>query len=254
MIKIEHTLLKSERLNYILKQVNVHNKVLSSDLCESLSVSEDTIRRDLMELADGGQILKVHGGALSKKFYGDDNEENVYAHAEKVIIAQKTVQLLKEGMFVLIGGGTTMKEILKLVPKDLAITFITVSLSAATELLNHPSCGIIFVGGQISRNTRFSVGGETIARLAEIKADLCILGTNSIDFETGITDSDFESVQVKKAMMKAADKVAIVTIAEKLSTTQRLRICEIKDLDYLITELEPDNTLLNDYRPSVKIL
>jgi DeoR/GlpR family transcriptional regulator of sugar metabolism len=253
MHKIIKVMLKKERQDYILRQINLHNKVLSADLCEELNVSEDTIRRDLNELSDSNKILKVHGGALSKSFYDDNQSNDVYGYQEKVKIAEKTLKLFKSGMFVLIGGGTTIREILKRLPEELQITFITVSLSAATELLNHPNCEIIFIGGKISRNTRFSTGGETISRLSEIKADLCLMGTNAIDAEAGVTDSDYESVQVKKAMMQAAEKVAIVTIAEKLGSVQRLRICKTHELDYLITELDPEDPQLAHYQKIVNL-
>ena len=61
-------MLKKERQAYILHQVNLHNKVLSSSLCTEINVSEDTIRRDLLELAEEGKVIKVHGGALSHSF------------------------------------------------------------------------------------------------------------------------------------------------------------------------------------------
>ena len=61
-------MLKKERQNYILQQVNLHNKVLSSSLSVDISVSEDTIRRDLKELSEEGKLIKVHGGALSRSF------------------------------------------------------------------------------------------------------------------------------------------------------------------------------------------
>ncbi|WP_315815490.1 DeoR family transcriptional regulator [Paraflavitalea speifideaquila] len=87
-------MLKKERQAYILHQVNLHNKVLSSSLSLEISVSEDTIRRDLQELADEGKIIKVHGGALSHSFnqvYYPSN--NVYSHDHKKIIAQKPQHL-----------------------------------------------------------------------------------------------------------------------------------------------------------------
>ena len=58
-------MLKRERQAYILHQVNLHNKVLSTDLSQHINVSDDTIRRDLQELAEAGKLIKVHGGALS---------------------------------------------------------------------------------------------------------------------------------------------------------------------------------------------
>jgi len=62
-------MLKTERQAYILRQIDLHNRILSSDLSNEINVSEDTIRRDLNELADMDKIIKVHGGALSKSFH-----------------------------------------------------------------------------------------------------------------------------------------------------------------------------------------
>ena len=94
-------MLKKERQAYILHQVNLHNKVLSSSLCTEINVSEDTIRRDLQELADEGKVIKVHGGALSHSFnqvYFPTN--GVYSQNQKKIIAQKAIALISNGMFV----------------------------------------------------------------------------------------------------------------------------------------------------------
>src|SRR5215510_6428509 len=102
-------MLKRERQAYILHQVNLHNKVLSSSLSSEINVSEDTIRRDLLELAEEGKIIKVHGGALSHSFSQFHfPSSNFYSQSGKHIIAQKAVQLIEDGMCVLTGGGTTI--------------------------------------------------------------------------------------------------------------------------------------------------
>lgn len=101
---------------YIIKQLNLHNKVLSSDLSMQLGVSEDTVRRDLNELTDNGKILKVHGGALSKSFHFQYKEIEVYAQESKREIARKAISLITEGMVVTTGGGTTMLEMARLIP------------------------------------------------------------------------------------------------------------------------------------------
>jgi DeoR/GlpR family transcriptional regulator of sugar metabolism len=247
-------MLKVERLNYILKLINLHNRVLSNDLSEQLKVSEDTIRRDLTELADANKLLKVHGGAVSKTLYGDNKSLDIFAYEAKLQITQKTLSLIKDGMFILVGGGTTLTTILRNLPTDIQLTFITVSISAATELLNFPNCEIIFIGGKISNTTRFCFGGDTINRLSDIRADLCILGTNAIDADFGLTDSDYESVQVKKAMIRASDATAVVTISEKLGSKQRIRVCDIEDIDFLITELDPSDSRLHSFSSKTKVL
>ena len=99
---------KNERHAFILKQINLHNKVLSSHLSKELEVSEDTIRRDLAELAEAGEIIKVHGGALSKSYHYPVHQTSVYAQDEKRMIAKKAVELIQNGMVVLTEAGTTM--------------------------------------------------------------------------------------------------------------------------------------------------
>src|SRR5690606_5526447 len=98
-------MLKEERQNFIIKQINLHNKVLSSDLSVQLNVSEDTIRRDLNELAESGKVMKVYGGALSKSFQYPFQEIETYAKDAKKEIAHKALSLLQNGMVVLAGGG-----------------------------------------------------------------------------------------------------------------------------------------------------
>ncbi|MGN6164860.1 MAG: DeoR family transcriptional regulator, partial [Flavisolibacter sp.] len=91
-------MLKRERQAYILHQVNLHNKVLSADLSQHIHVSDDTIRRDLQELAEEGKLIKVHGGALSPSFHhGNLSSQDVYSYTQKRIIAQKAASLIEDG-------------------------------------------------------------------------------------------------------------------------------------------------------------
>jgi DeoR/GlpR family transcriptional regulator of sugar metabolism len=241
-------MLKRERQSFILRQVNLHNKVLSSDLSQEMRVSEDTIRRDLNELSDGGKIIKVHGGALSKSFHLSIKSSHVYSLDEKKTIAHKASQLINDGMFVLTTGGTTIIELAKALPAELSATFITVSLPVAYEYIHHPNIEVIFIGDKISKSAQISIGGEAISKIRQIKADLCFLGTNAIDVTSGITDSDWDVVQVKKAMIETSEKVISMAISEKLNTVQRIKICEVNDIDVLITELDTDDDLLRPYQ------
>jgi DeoR/GlpR family transcriptional regulator of sugar metabolism len=241
-------MLKRERQAYIIQQINIHNKVLSSDLSVQLDVSEDTIRRDLQELAEEGKLLKVHGGALSKSFHFTIENSNIYALPEKKSIAYKALQLIRDGMLVLLSGGTTIRQLVKALPPELNATFITVSVPIALELLEHPNCEVIFLGNKLLKHAQMSVGAEVVQRLAGIKADLCILGTNSIDANDGITDLDWEIIEVKRAMINSAQKTVSLAIAEKLNTAQRLQVCKPEEIDILITELDPADPFLQPYR------
>jgi len=244
-------MLRSERLKLIIKEINLYNKVLSSDLGEKLSVSEDTIRRDLKELSEKGMILKVHGGAMSKTFHSPfDGKNQVYALAAKQQIAEKAIGLFRKNMLVLMEGGTTIMEIAKRVPGRLDATFFTPSPQVAITLSEKEDISVISIGGTLARNSNLHTGASVINELAGIKADLCVIGANGFSLNEGLTDSDWEVVQVLKAMIRTAKKVAVVTIAEKLSSVQRMKICDIGEIDYLITELDPESPFLSAFKGS----
>ena len=242
-------MLKEERQSLILREINIHNKVLLSDLGHRFDVSEDTIRRDLQDLADADKIIKVRGGALSKSYQMYSyREDDIYAYQEKTIIAGKAISLLRDGMLVLISGGSTNLEIARILPPELRVTFLTVSLSTAMQLLDHSNSEVIFIGGTLSKTARISIGGEVIQALQGVRPDLCIMGTNGIDASEGVTDSDWEVVTVKKAMIQASKKVVVHAIGEKLNSVQKIRVCSLAELDVLLTELPPSHGLLAPYR------
>jgi DeoR/GlpR family transcriptional regulator of sugar metabolism len=125
----------------------------------------------------------------------------------------------------------------------------------AYEYIHHPNIEVIFIGDKISKSAQISIGGEAISKIRQIKADICFLGTNAIDITNGVTDSDWEVVQVKKAMIETSEKVISLAISEKLNTTQRIKICEVSDIDVLITELESCHDLLKPYhKAGIEIL
>jgi DeoR/GlpR family transcriptional regulator of sugar metabolism len=242
-------MLKKERQAFILHQVNLHNKVLSASLSGEMDVSEDTVRRDLQELADEGRIIKVHGGALSHSFnYMGSPVAKIYAHDLKKAIAQKVVSLIKDGMFVLTTGGTTILEIARILPPQLKATFISGSVPAVLEYLHHPNIEVIIIGDKVSKNSKITVGGDAIAKIKQIKADLCLMGVNSIDIKNGVTDNDWDVVQVKKAMIESSQKTVCLTISEKINSFQPIQVCDIGEIDTLVTELSPGDELLQPYR------
>jgi DeoR/GlpR family transcriptional regulator of sugar metabolism len=249
-------MLKRERQAYILHQVNLHNKVLSADLSHHINVSDDTIRRDLQELADSGKLIKVHGGALSPSFHhGNQSSRDIYSYTQKKIIAQKAVSLIQDGMFILTGGGTTIIELARVLPSQLHATFISGSIPAIYEYMNHPNIDVIVIGDKISKNSKITVGLEAISRIRSLRADLCILGINAINLENGVSDNDWEVVQIKKAMIESSKRLVCLTISEKINSQQPIQVCDIQKIDTLITELSPDDPLLEPYiKAGIKVL
>jgi len=247
-------MLKEERQQHIISQINIHNKVLSTDLSSQLNVSEDTIRRDLNELAELGKIVKVYGGALSKSFHYPFSGREIYNKDGKKEIARKAVELIEDGMVLLVGGGTTMLELARIFPENLHCTIFTISPLVGLELAEHPNVAVNLLAGQLASNSHIVTGSQVISQLSEIKADLCFLGTNGISITHGISDSDWEVVQVKKAIINSASKTALLSIAEKLDSTQKMKICNLSAIDYLLTDHNPDSAVVEKYAGKITVL
>ncbi len=241
-------MLKKERHDFIMRQINLHNRVLTSDLVEQLNVSEDTIRRDLQELSDLNFLYKVHGGALSKSYHTSYDDSNVYAKEAKISIARKAISLIKDGMVILTGGGTTIIELAKQLPENLKATFFTISPLVAVELSKYPHIEVVLIGGLFAKNSQITYGGHVINQLADIQVDLCLLGTSALHPTDGLTDTDWEINQLKKAMMSCAQKTVILCISEKLNISLRLKVASLSHIHYLITELAPQDPPLHYYK------
>ena len=238
-------MLKKERQEFILHQLNLHNKILCADLSNKMGVSDDTIRRDLQELAQQDKLLKVHGGALSKSFHTAFDREMVYHLEDKNIIAQKTAALVQSGMYILTSGGTSILEFAKSLDPNLNATFFTCSLNAAIEFAHHPSIEVVMIGDKVSKDAMLTTGASAVQTIETIQADLCILGINSLDTQFGLSENDWEVVQIKKAMIKASKKTICIGISEKLNSQQKIKVANLDEIDILITELDPnDPTLL----------
>ena len=238
-------MLKKERQEFILHQLNLHNKILCADLSNKMGVSDDTIRRDLQELALEDKLIKVHGGALSKSFHTAFDRKMVYNLEDKNIIAQKTAALVQSGMYILTSGGTSILEFAKSLDTNLNATFFTCSLNAAIEFAHHPSIEVVMIGDKVSKDSMLTTGASAVQTIESIQADLCILGINSLDTQFGLSENDWEVVQIKKAMIKASKKTICIGISEKLNSQQKIKVANLDEIDILITELDPnDPTLL----------
>lgn len=243
------SMLKEERWQTILNEVALHNRVLLTDIAEKLDVSVDTVRRDVKELDSENKLRKVHGGAISLG-YGNIRppDSNVYALDQKVNIAEKAVRLLKDNSVIFIDGGTTCLELARLIPVELHLTCFTVSLAVAMQLQSKTNVRVIFIGGEIDPEAQISIGASAIHNLADIQVDYGFIGTGYVDALHGLTEFDWDIVQLKKAIVNASKKTVLLCISEKLNSQHRYKTCDINAINTMITELDPENNLLNLFR------
>jgi len=239
---------KKERQQKVVDEVSINRQVSCSFLSEKLNVSEDTIRRDIKELDKKGLLTKIHGGAIStmQKLY-HYNEDVIYKREEKVLIAQKAITLVKDGMVIIMSGGTTNLMLAKLLPKDLKATIYTYSLPIAMQLAEHPTVETIFIGGRIQRDSMVTTGIDVIQFLSSITANLCFIGISGFSLEQGITEEGYEVALIKKQMIKSSEHNVYLSTSNKLDLRLNYDVCSLKEIDIAITDLDIKDPILKPY-------
>src|SRR5258706_8718293 len=165
--------LKEERHQYILELLGSEGRVLAADLSSRYRVSEDTIRRDLRELASSGKIQRVHGGALPRRAEAVPFVSRQQIDMEsKIGIARAAADMIRDGQVVLIDGGTTNLKIASYLSRERSATIVTNSPPLALALADHPNLSVLMLGGNFLKEERVTTGIETIRRVESIRADL----------------------------------------------------------------------------------
>jgi len=244
-------MLKAERHKYIMTKLIEDQKVVTTDLALALDLSEDTIRRDLNELDSKNQLEKVYGGAVQVK----EKPSNVFdiaitAEEQKKQIVSKALSLLHDDQVIIMSGGSTNLVFAKLIPADLKATIYTYSLPIAMQLSQHPNIDLIFIGGKMQKNAMVTIGMDVIQVVSKIKADICFIGASSINIKQGLTEVGYEISIVKKAMIEASDRVVSMFASNKLNTKMPHSVCDLTQLDTIVTELDPEDERLEEYKKS----
>lgn len=247
-------MLKEERHNYILHLISLYNKVHSNTLSKKLNVSEDTIRRDLKELAENGFVKKVHGGAMANPHI-TSAQINPTRNEELLIIATKAKEFIHNDEVIILDGNPVNLILVDLLPRDLNALIFTNSLTIATKLCEFQNLEVIFLGGKIMHKSLISAGLEVINYLKDIHADVCLIEASSIHPDIGITGGDREIALTKKAFIDASRNVVALCLSNAISRIQPFKIDDILKVQTLITEInEPNDTLKIFINKGIKVV
>ncbi|WP_431642663.1 DeoR/GlpR family DNA-binding transcription regulator [Enterobacter mori] len=239
-------MLTSQRKQLILEKLEAEGQVQSTALSVHFSVSEDTIRRDLRELAAEGRLQRVHGGALpaSSAVVPFAERKTVKMDAKKNV-ARKGAQLISAGQVVIIDGGTTTAELITFLPPDLQITVVTHSPSIALGLVEHPLIDVILIGGRLYKHSIVTVGAAAIEGIGNIHADLFFMGVTGIHPEAGLTTGDFEEACIKRAFSGRAAETIVLASPEKINTASSFAIGEVSLANTMVVEDGTDRAWIN---------
>jgi DeoR/GlpR family transcriptional regulator of sugar metabolism len=246
---LNEPVLTEERREQILGRLRADGKVVAAELSTELSVSVDTIRRDLRELATAGLARRVHGGALppvaGARPYAARREQAV---AAKEAIARRTAALFADDQVIVLDAGTTTLEVARHLRPDIRVTVITNSPAIALALADHSHVEVAMLGGMLAKEPRATVGAATVDAVRAIRADVLVLGVCSLHPDIGITVLELEESYVKRAMIENAAEVIAVSSADKLGSAAPYVVAPLDELTHLVTESSASAEQLEPYR------
>jgi DeoR/GlpR family transcriptional regulator of sugar metabolism len=230
-------MLSRQRKTYLLDLLRKTGQIVAKSVSEELGLSEDTIRRDLRELASEGRLQRVHGGALpASPAVGDFAARQQLAPDGKASIGRAAAGLVKAGQVVILDGGTSTAQLARHLPLDLRATVVTHSPTIAVALVEHPSIEVVLIGGRLFKHSVVAVGAAAIEAIARIRADICFIGVTGIHPQAGLSTGDLEESHVKRALIASAAETYVLVSAEKLNAASPYVIVPIAAVAGIIVE------------------
>jgi DeoR/GlpR family transcriptional regulator of sugar metabolism len=235
-------MLTTQRKKTILDLLARDGQVLAAPLAATFGVSEDTIRRDLREMAAEGLLQRVHGGALpASTAVAPFSARRALESSGKSAIGMAAAAMILPGQIVMIDGGTTSAELVKHLPPTLAATVVTHSPTVAVALADHPLIDVIMIGGRLYKHSIVNVGAAAIEAISHIHADIYFMGVTGIHPTAGLSTGDLEEAYVKRALAaRSAETVALASM-DKLNAASAYSIGDVTLAQTVVVERLTDN-------------
>lgn len=234
-------MLTAQRKKLILSRLSQDGQVIAKELAVEWDVSEDTIRRDLRELAADGRLQRVHGGALPASLAdGDLRVREAVSVREKVALGRAGAAMIRPGQVVILDGGTTAIQVARHLAPDLKATLVTHSPNVAVELAAHPAIEIVMLGGRLFRHSMVNVGAALIDAASKLRADLFFMGVTGVHPKAGLSTGDAEEAAVKRALHARAAETVVLASSEKLLAASAFVVTALSEVAAVIV---PASTL-----------
>lgn len=238
-------MLTTQRKQLILGRLARDGQVVAKALAEELQTSEDTIRRDLRELAQDGRLQRVHGGALpASPAVGDLALRRTVAPDDKRALGRTAAGLVRDGQVVIVDGGTTTAQLVRHLPATLHATVVTHSPEIAVALAHHERVEVLLLGGRLFRHSMVTMGPATLEAAARIRADLYFMGATGVHPEAGLTTGDFDEAGMKRALHERAAETVVMCSPEKLGAASPYLIVPAAEVATLVVPASVDAAVL----------
>ncbi|CDZ31303.1 Transcriptional regulator, DeoR family [Neorhizobium galegae bv. officinalis] len=242
-------MLTTQRKSLILDILRREGQVIAKRAAEEFSLSEDTIRRDLREMAAEGLLRRVHGGAMPiSPDLPDLSARRMVSSDVKQRLGRAAAGMVKPGQTIFLDGGTSTAEIARALPRNLAVTIVTHSPTIAAELEHHPTADVILIGGRLYKHSMVATGAAAMAQIALMRPDIFFLGVTAAHPVRGLSTGDFEEAAIKRHIAACSAETITLVTEEKLDAVSPHVIMPVSALSGMIVQEGIDEERLASYR------
>lgn len=233
-------MLPAERRQRLMDWFNLNFAGSSQDLAERFNISVSTIRRDLDLLAKEGFLSRTHGGAVRMRqqtTYEPSTElARKTAVEEKSAIVVEALKYIQADQSILIDTGTISHDLAEGVAAlNIPLVVITNDIFVAKTLSYKPPISLVIPGGANRFGSYSLLGASGIAFLKDVRCDLYFMSAQAVDSECA-SDTVMELVELKKAMINAAQKTILLADSSRFNARALYRIESLERVDTIITD------------------
>ena len=239
----ECVVLAGERKQYLLEILEEEGRVVAKSVATQLGVSEDSIRRDLRELAADGACVRVYGGALPTPPADLPVEERRgLATASKERVAREAVRRIRPSSTIVLDAGTTTLAMAAMLPDSL--TVFTPSPEVAIAVARNSDARVVMIGGELMRHSMVAGGALALEAAAHIGADVLFLGATGVHPDHGITTGDLDDAATKRALAQRSTDVYVLASEEKIGAVSRFPIVGFDEVAGIVVDPQDSNPVI----------
>lgn len=228
-------MLAEERRQNILGLIQENGSARTVELARLFGVSDQTIRRDLEELQEKGLISKHHGGGILLSYqalsYG---ERTGLRHSEKQLIAREAARLVRPGMIVALGPGTTTEQVAhQLNGREIELITNSVTVAAA---ITEPATRVRLTGGEYRPTGQLVVGDWSIDNLGDLFVDVAFIGVSGVGSDVGYTVTAPDEGAVLRQLVRVAKRSVVVVDSSKFHRVAEEALAPLSAVHTLVTD------------------
>lgn len=242
-------MLGAQRKQHLLGLLAAQGRIVAKEAAADLGVSEDSIRRDLRELADAGACVRVYGGAVPvppadaplprRLLIASDSKERV---------ARAAVGLIRPASTIILDAGTTTLAMARMLPHGADLTVVTPSPAVALAAMDHSQARVLMVGGELSRHSGVAGGALAQEAIARLAADALFLGATGIHPDHGLTTGELDDAVTKRALAARSADVFVLASAEKIGAVSRFPVLGLDEVAGIVVDPEDQNPVIERLR------